>query len=75
MPSSVVRAMRYNERTLALTITFRASGETYRYFNVPAWEWEAFRTAPSKGTYLNTVFKERGYGYRRVAGKGDMEPR
>jgi KTSC domain len=35
----------------------------YRYFDVPTEEYAAFMAAESKGTYLNQVFKPRGYRY------------
>jgi hypothetical protein len=42
---------------------FRASGDVYRYFDVPGEEYAAFMAAESKGTYLNQVFKPREYRY------------
>jgi hypothetical protein len=46
-----------------LEIEFRASGDVYRYFEVPSEEYAAFMAAESKGTYLNQVFKAREYRY------------
>ena len=46
-----------------LEIEFRASGDVYRYFDVPGKEHAAFMAAESKGTYLNQVFKPREYRY------------
>ena len=66
MPSSVIAAMHYDADTCVLTVIYRAERGKYRYFDVPPAEWEAFRAAPSKGTYLNTVFKERQYRFERV---------
>ncbi len=66
MPSSVISWMRYIPSSRSLLIAFRSGALVYRYFDVPAEEWAAFRAAPSKGTYLNTVFKEGGYGFERV---------
>ena len=43
------------------------SGEMYRYFHVPAWEYENFIKAESKGTYLNHEFKKAGYDYRKLS--------
>ena len=67
MPSSVIRSMRYNPAERTLDIEFRGVRGVYRYFDVPAAEWKAFRAALSKGTYLNQTFKEAGYGYEKVA--------
>ena len=68
MPSSVIAAMHYDERTRALTVVYRGGRGRYRYFEVPPEEWAAFRAAPSKGTYLNTVFKEKNFRYERLEG-------
>ncbi len=68
MPSSVIYGMRYDPRRRVLDVVFRGSGEVYRYFGVPRAVWRDFVRAPSKGTYLNTVFKDMGYGYERVEG-------
>jgi len=45
---------------------FRDTGDVYRSFDVPPEEYEAFLQAESKGTYLNKVFKPRGYRYLRI---------
>jgi hypothetical protein len=55
--------MGYRRAQQELEIEFRASGDVYRYFNVPAQEYAAFMAAESKGTYLNQVFKPREYRY------------
>lgn len=65
MPSSVIAAMHYNADARILTIVYREKRGTYRYFDVPPEEYQAFRAAPSKGTYLNEVFKARQYRYER----------
>ena len=65
MPSSVIAAMHYNAEARILTIVYREKRGTYRYFDVPQQEFEAFRAAPSKGTYLNEVFKNKQYRYER----------
>jgi KTSC domain len=66
MPSSVIAAMSYNEETRTLTIVFRGKRGVYRYFDVPPEEFAAFRDAPSKGVYLNEIFKTRQYRYQRI---------
>ncbi len=38
----------------------------YLYFDVPLEECTAFMAAETKGTYLNQVFKPRGYRYLMV---------
>lgn len=63
MPSSVIAAMMYHPASEKLQVVFRSTGETYQYHDVPWDEWLRFRYAPSKGTYLNQQFKERGFGF------------
>jgi KTSC domain len=65
MPSTVIAAMHYNAESRVLTIVYRGKRGTYRYFDVPPEEYAAFRAAPSKGRYLNEVFKIHGYRYER----------
>lgn len=55
--------MGYDADSLELEIEFRQTGDVYLYFNVPAEEYRDFMAADSKGTYLNQVFKPRGYRY------------
>lgn len=59
MPSSVIHGMLYAPARKTLDIVFREDGSTYRYYDVSAAEWKAFKRAPSKGTYLNATFKSR----------------
>ncbi len=65
MPSTVIAAMHYNAGARVLTIVYRGKRGTYRYFDVPPEEYAAFRAAPSKGTYLNEIFKTKGYRFER----------
>ena len=67
MPSSVIQWMRYDPKSQRLLIAFRGSSLVYRYSDVPAREWTAFREAASKGTYLNRVFKDGGYWFEQVS--------
>jgi len=66
MPSSVIAAMHYDDAAHALTIVYRGKRGTYRYYNVAPEEYSEFRSAPSKGTYLNKIFKARQHPYERV---------
>ncbi len=65
MPSSVISVMIYDPVSKILQVVFRSTGETYQYFDVPVEEWLLFRSAPSKGTYLNRDFKEKNFRYER----------
>jgi len=49
-----------------LTIVYRGKRGVYRYLEVLQEEFAAFRTAPSKGIYLNEIFKPRQYPYERI---------
>jgi hypothetical protein len=66
MPSTVIAAMSYNDEARVLTIVYRGNRGVYRYFDVPPEEYAAFRAAPSKGVYLNEIFKTKHYQYERV---------
>jgi KTSC domain len=66
MPSTVIAAMFYNDENRILTIVYRGKRGVYRYFEVPPEEFAAFRAAPSKGTYLNEIFKTKQYRYERI---------
>lgn len=61
--SSSIAAIGYDPEGRVLEVEFRQSGQVYRYFSVPAAEYEAFLNAGSKGVYLNQTFKPRGYPY------------
>ena len=63
VPSTSIASIGYLPEVRELEIEFRASGDVYRYFDVPCEEYDAFMAAESKGTYLNQVFKPRGYRY------------
>ena len=64
--SSCIASIGYDLRKHELELEFRESGEVYRYFGVPPEEHAAFMAARSKGTYLNQIFRPRGYRYRLV---------
>ena len=55
--------MGYDADSHELEIEFRQTGDVYLYFDIPAEEYRDFTAADSKGTYLNQVFKPRGYRY------------
>jgi hypothetical protein len=66
MPSSVIAAMHYDEQAQALTIIYRGKRGVYRYYEVASEEYAEFRAAPSKGIYLNQIFKARQHPYERL---------
>ncbi len=65
--SAVIASMGYDAAWHVLEIEFRQTGEIYAYFDVPPEEYAAFLSAESKGTYLNTIFKSRGYRFSRIS--------
>jgi KTSC domain len=66
MPSRVIVRMHYEPLRQELMIEFRVSGEVYRYFDVPIAEWQEFLEAESKGTHLNSVFKQKQHPYEKT---------
>jgi hypothetical protein len=68
--STNLSAIGYDVLRGELGIRFRESGKTYVYLDVPQGEYQAFITAKSKGTYLNQVFKMKGYQYKEANAQG-----
>lgn len=58
--------MTYDAEQRTLTITYRGNRGTYRYYDVAPEEYDEFRSAPSKGSFLNHTFKGRQHPYERV---------
>ena len=63
MDSESIASIGYAPQRRVLEIEFRESGDVYRYFDVSAEEHAEFMAVPSKGTYLNQVFKTKGHRY------------
>lgn len=57
--SSNVEAIGYDSERRELHVKFAKAGETYVYYDVEEWEFEEFKRADSKGTFLNTNIKSR----------------
>ncbi len=64
MPSSAIRNLFYVPAKRELWVTF-VSGRRYVYAEVPADVFDAFKTAPSRGTFFNHEIRDR-YAYREV---------
>lgn len=58
MPSSAIRQYSYNVVSHRLRIRF-VSGAVYDYKDVPKELYEKFRSATSKGKFLNEEIKEK----------------
>ncbi|WP_027376402.1 KTSC domain-containing protein [Kaistella palustris] len=56
MPSTVIKKYSYEPEREILRIIYQ-SGAVYDYYNVPLEVFEAFRTAFSKGVFLNQKIK------------------
>ena len=56
--SSCVAAVGYDEEVFRLYVTFKTSGLTYVYQDVPFEEYEALVTAASVGTRFNRAIKD-----------------
>jgi hypothetical protein len=62
--SSAFWAAAYGERQALLYLLFR-SGEVYRYFEVPKWQYREFLAAESKGRYFGRNIRGR-FRYERM---------
>jgi hypothetical protein len=65
MPSSVIRAFRYDPPSRELQVEF-TSGRCYRYLDVPPQTAAAMRSAFSKGGYFNRHIRDH-FAFRQVA--------
>ena len=72
MPSQVIRAFTYDERSRTLFITF-TSGELYAYLDVEPAVHEQLRAAGSRGRYFAHNIRNR-YRYRRMDSGGEAAP-
>ncbi len=62
--SSAFQAAAYAEDQALLYLLFR-SGEIYRYFDVPQWQYQEFLAADSKGRSFGRKIRGR-FGYERM---------
>ena len=64
MPSTAIRHVDYEAARRVLTVTF-VTGRRYVYTEVPRQVFEAFVTAPSKGTFFNAEIRD-AYAYEEL---------
>lgn len=64
MPSSVVAAIRYDEKTFKLRVIFQ-SGNIYDYLKVPENVYNDMMKSSSKGEFLNKEIKPK-YNFQKV---------
>lgn len=62
--SSALQAAAYAEQQALLYLLFR-SGEVYRYFDFPEWQYQEFLAADSKGRYFGRNIRGR-FRYERM---------
>lgn len=65
MPSTVIKSYLYEPQSQTLRIIYQ-SGAVYEYLNVPEVEFLQFKSAFSKGIYLNTNIKKK-YKFLKIA--------
>lgn len=63
--SASLASIGYDSTVQAIEIEFKR-GTVYRYLNVPVAVFEAFLSAESKGTFLNTRIKD-AYPFMRIS--------
>ncbi len=63
--AGVNATIRYDSESQVLEVELRASGEIYRYFDVPASEHEGLLKDPSKAGYLDSRIKGK-YRFQKV---------
>jgi hypothetical protein len=64
MPSTAIRTLFYVPAKRELWVTF-VSGRRYVYADVRSDVFDAFKTAPSRGTFFNHEIRDR-YPFREV---------
>jgi hypothetical protein len=64
MPSTAIRHVDFEAARRVLTVTF-VTGRRYVYAEVPREVFEAFVTAPSKGTFFNAEIRD-AYAYEEL---------
>ena len=64
MPSSVVAAIRYDDKTAKLRVIFQ-SGSIYDYLKVPEQVYNDMKKATSKGEILNKEIKPK-YEFEKI---------
>ena len=62
--SSALQAAAYAENQALLYLLFQ-SGEVYRYFDVPLWQYREFLAAESKGRYFGSHIRGH-FRYERM---------
>ena len=64
--SRTVKTIGYDACNSVVEVEYK-TGSVYRYFEVPVQDYEKLKNAKSVGTYLNQIFKKKGFPYKRIA--------
>jgi hypothetical protein len=67
LDSSVILAAGYQAETRMLRVTFRGTGKTYDYLDVPPETYAAFMASESYGTWFNEHIRDH-FRFQRVRG-------
>ena len=59
MGTSPIRHIHYKPELEELSVWFRESGRRYKFYGVPEPIYEAFRDAPSRGSFFNHHIRGR----------------
>jgi hypothetical protein len=63
--SDMLEYVRYNEKARHLDVIFR-TGDKYRYFDVPPFEYEGLMSAESLGKYMHKRILGDRFKYERL---------
>jgi hypothetical protein len=66
LESKMISAAGYQDSKQILYLRFRNSGDVYRYFEFPAANYQAFRSAESKGRFFRSHIRDH-FRYERMA--------
>lgn len=60
--STLIRDILYNPETRELCVTFRTTGKSYKYLNIPQDIWDELLDAKSAGAYFIKNIRNGGFG-------------
>ena len=63
--SSMITSIGYDEESAILEIEFKSNTQVWQYFDVPAYIWYEFESAPSQGKYWHANIKNK-YAENRI---------
>ena len=66
LKSKMLSAAAYDDSQRILYLRFRNTGDVYRYFELPAADYQAFLSAESKGRFFRSHIRDH-FRYERMA--------